>query len=343
MSSNTKEYFVVFDTNILFHSYDKKGDFTKFSFNHTFENVVEMINQLDIYRQVVLVIPAVVWNEMKQQIIEAHNDKIREFRNKISKFKFPEITVKDQGDTDYNIYITSVIDHYKETLSTDINKVIELPIASENRYQSIVKRAFGKQPPFEGKEKKSDKGFKDALLWESIIEFTTEHNYSNIIYYTNDNVFNCELEKEFSKQFSDANLYICCDEEKIKERLEAWAQEIDKYSYTPITDYVEHKELLEWLRSGDCEIQLIDLDYNLVDDSRLIKSKTLKIDGIDNITVISQYDEGIDYSVEASLRIEYTLKDDKIITEKINVVIDVRAILGEVYTVNDVYRLDEDN
>ncbi len=60
-----------FDTNALFQAYEKKADFTTFSFNSTFENVIDMINQLDIYNQVTrLAIPSVVWTKWKKQIIE---------------------------------------------------------------------------------------------------------------------------------------------------------------------------------------------------------------------------------------------------------------------------------
>lgn len=70
MSSNNKEYFIIFDTNVLFQRYESKADFSSFSFNSTYDNVVNMINQLDIYESVNLVIPSVVWREMEKQIIE---------------------------------------------------------------------------------------------------------------------------------------------------------------------------------------------------------------------------------------------------------------------------------
>ena len=47
----------------LFQTYEKKADFTSFSFNATYKNIIDMINQLDIYNQVVLGIPLVVWSE----------------------------------------------------------------------------------------------------------------------------------------------------------------------------------------------------------------------------------------------------------------------------------------
>ena len=41
MSSNNKEYFIIFDTNVLFQRYESKADFSSFSFNSTYDNVVK--------------------------------------------------------------------------------------------------------------------------------------------------------------------------------------------------------------------------------------------------------------------------------------------------------------
>lgn len=67
-SSNETIYYLIFDTNALFQAYEKKADFTTFSFNATFENVIDMINKLDIYNQVTVAIPSVVWNEMENRL-----------------------------------------------------------------------------------------------------------------------------------------------------------------------------------------------------------------------------------------------------------------------------------
>jgi len=138
MKSNLQEqeYFIIFDTNALYHAYVKKADFTSFSFNSTYENVVDFINRLDIYERVAIVIPTVVWEEMKRQIIEAHQLKIKEFREKVAKYHFPEISVKEKADIDYSEYICPIIEKYRQNLSSDINTVIEMPIASETRYRN---------------------------------------------------------------------------------------------------------------------------------------------------------------------------------------------------------------
>ena len=248
-SSNEITYCLIFDTNALFQAYEKKADFTTFSFNSTFENVIDMINQLDIYNQVTVAIPSVVWNEMEKQIIEKHDELLSTYKSMISKKRFPEYSIQENPDINYPEYIKNKLTEYKKEISVGLNKVIELPIASNNRFESIINRAFSKLPPFEGKDKKSDKGFKDALLWESILEFSLTHRNSKIIYYSKDNAFGEFLLNEFAENVSDSSLFICKNESEVKVQLEAWAKEIDKYSYQPIEEFDENQEIIDWLNS----------------------------------------------------------------------------------------------
>ena len=182
-SSNETIYYLIFDTNALFQAYEKKADFTTFSFNATFENVIDMINKLDIYNQVTVAIPSVVWNEMEKQIIEKHDELLLSYRNIITKKLFPEYSIIENPTINYPEYIKTKIVEYKEEITKGLNKVIEIPVASNNRFESIINRAFSKLPPFEGKEKRSDKGFKDALLWESVLEFALKHPKSKMMLY----------------------------------------------------------------------------------------------------------------------------------------------------------------
>lgn len=343
MSFDSQKHFVIFDTNVLYHTYDKKADFSSFSFSGTFDNVINFINQLDIYEQVVVVIPTVVWREMTHQIIDAHQQKLREFREKATKQLFPEITVEDKGDINYSDYIRKIIKEYRENLSSNINTVIELQIASELRYKSIVERAFTKQPPFEGKDKKSDKGFKDALLWESILEFASQHNGANIIYYSKDNAFGNELEKEFAEAIPDATLTICSTESSVQKCLETWAKEIDIYSYTPIESYIEHKDLVDWLYSPDFQRQVVDGNYDLIEKSRLITNYSLELISFDNIEITNQTDSNTEYSVDSTLELTYALKNETQIKEKINATIIITRILEEIFTIDDIYTADEED
>lgn len=341
-SNNEVSYYLIFDTNVLFQAYEKKADFTSFSFNATYQNIIDMINQLDIYGQVVLAIPSVVWNEMEKQIIEKHDELLSTYKTTISKKLFPEYSVQENATINYPEYIKAKIVEYKEDLSSGLNEVIELPIASNSRFDSIVNRAFCKLPPFEGKDKKSDKGFKDALLWESVLEFALKHPNSKIIYYSKDNAFGEFLLKEFAESTEDSSLFICKSENEVKEQLEMWAKEIDEYSYQPIKDFDENKGIVNWLNSGDFLIQIIDRDFGLVEKGRLISSTTAHLISIDSIENLTSNEYSKEYYVEIVLRFEYELKDGGKTSETVNVGIQVETFDDTVFSVEDAYRTDEE-
>ena len=335
-------YCLIFDTNALFQEYKSKADFTTFSFNATFENVIDMINKLDIYNQVKVAIPLVVWNEMKKQIIEKHNELLFSYKSTISKKLFPEYSIHENPPINYPEYIETKIEEYRKQISEGLNEVIELPIASNSRFESIVHRAFGKLPPFEGKDKKSDKGFKDALLWESVLEFALKHKNSKIIYYSKDNAFGEFLLKEFAESISDSTLFICKNESEVKAQLETWAKEIDKYSYQPIEDFEENKEIVDWLNSEDFLVQIIDRDFGLVEKGRLITLTEVHLISIDNIESLDSDDNATEYYIEVILQFVYELKDGGKTQETFNVGIDAKIAYDDIYSIEDAYRIDED-
>lgn len=331
MSFDVEKYFIVFDTNTLYHAYDQKADFSTFYFNRTYDHVVGMINQADIYEYVSLVIPNVVWSEMTKQIVEAHNEKLELIKNQLKKYVFPELKIEMNEIEDYELYIKPVIESYKDQLSSDINQVIELPLAGASRFESIIKRAFDKRPPFEGKEKKSDKGFKDALIWESILEFVGEHTNSNTIYYTLDNRFNEELQKEFQEIYPTANLTICKNETEIKNQLELWSKMIDKYRYQPIEEYREYADLENWIASPNCELQLMDFSIDEIEKSKIIRIKVIHICTYDDIEV--QDDDGTKYSFYAQLDAKYETEDKIYLEKTIKTRIAVEKIADSDYKV----------
>ena len=65
-------------------------------------------------------------------------------------------------------------------------------------FKNILKRAINKNKPFVGENGNSDKGFKDAVLWENIIEYAKKSENKKFILLTkNIQDFPKELEDEF--------------------------------------------------------------------------------------------------------------------------------------------------
>lgn len=336
------KYYLIFDTNVLFQAYEKKADFTSFSFNSTYENIIDMINQLDIYSQVILVIPSVVWGELEKQIIEKHDELLLTYRSTITKKVFPEYSIKENPQMDYPEYIKTKIKEYKDDIQQGMSEVIEIQNASNSRFRSIIDRAFGKRPPFEGKDKKSDKGFKDALLWESILEFALNQPKSEIIYYSKDNAFGEFLIQEFSEVVDKSSLFICKNENEVKQRLEVWAQEIDKYSYQPIESFDENKGFIDWLNSEDFSKQIIEGDFDFIERGRLINSVSPYLININDIECSSLNEEIRNYYIELTLKLIYKFKDGAETAEEIDVGLDVTVWDESIYMLEDAYSVDGD-
>lgn len=336
------KYYLIFDTNVLFQAYEKKADFTSFSFNSTYENIIDMINQLDIYSQVVLVIPSVVWGELEQQIIEKHDELISKYINTIKNKTFPEYSIKENPSIDYSEYIKTKIKEYKNDIKQGMSEVIEIQNASNSRFRSIIDRAFGKRPPFEGKDKKSDKGFKDALLWESILEFALNQSKSEIIYYSKDNAFGDFLIQEFSEVVDKSSLFICKNENEVKLRLEAWAQDIDKYSYQPIESFDENKEIIDWLNSEDFFRQITEGNFDFIERGRLINSVSAYLININDIECLSSNEDICNYYIELTLKLIYKFKDGAETAEEIDVGLDVTVWDESIYMLEDAYSVDGD-
>lgn len=269
--------------------------------------------------------------------MEAHEKQIAEFE----KWKFPEYAVKRLPLGDYADYIHKQIDEYKVSISSGINKIIELPIPKEKCFGRIVTRAFEKEAPFEGKEKNSDKGFKDVLIWESILELAEMNPKSEFIFYSQDKGFKEKLVAEFADLYPDAFIAICSKREEVKEQLQIWAKEIDAYSYLPIQEFGDYREFNKWVASGDFIIQLIDLDFGIVEKSRLINSTSMYLIRYDNVYVSDEVENATQYSFDATLKIQYTFCDGASTEEIIDVHIEVEYPFDEIFRVVDVYRINE--
>ena len=75
--------------------------------------------------------------------------------------------------------------------------------SSSNMFGIILRRAFDKIPPFNDNDRASDKGFKDTLMWLSIIEFFKNNGENKVIFLTDDSGFINKadvLTKEFEEK-----------------------------------------------------------------------------------------------------------------------------------------------
>ena len=186
---------VFLDTNIL-HS--KSTDFTKARFAEKLEELIGEIEVNDLYTYVKLVIPQVVISELRKQQIDDCTETVRALR---------KIKVTDQVielPTDYEKTCDTVFDGTLDDLQDGTVEVDIAPYPPNEALQGLIHRAISKQPPFEGKEKESDKGFKDAVIWESLLDYKRNNARDVFVLYSRDTkITDAFLAKEYLKLFGE--------------------------------------------------------------------------------------------------------------------------------------------
>jgi len=110
------------------------------------------------------------------------------------------LTIKSYSDLEAElIKHKEAIQHGYESVFKE--HIIKYEISSD-LFDTILTRAYNKIPPFNDNDKASDKGFKDTLMWLSIIEFFKNNGEDEIVFLTNDKCFT-EKSDALNKEFEE--------------------------------------------------------------------------------------------------------------------------------------------
>lgn len=187
---------IFIDTNVL--HMNKITNFTELQFIDKIALIIEEIKINKFEDRITIALPKIVVNELIQQQKSRYIQKI----DSIKELKFPLFQVTKQ-------------ENYEESLMTLLNKYIHqigdknvniniINYPSTESFYEIIDRSIHKRPPFLGVDKQSDKGFKDVVLWESLLEYKKLHINKKIILLTHDAIFGQkELKDEYYKKFGE--------------------------------------------------------------------------------------------------------------------------------------------
>ena len=186
---------VFLDTNIL-HS--KSTDFTKARFAEKLEELIGEIEVNDLYTYVKLVIPQLVISELRKQQIDDCSNTVNDLRKTKVTSQVIELP------KNYEEICDKVFNDALDGLHNGTVKVDIAPYPPNEALQGLIQRAISKLPPFEGKDKESDKGFKDALIWESLLNYKKRNTNDALILYSKDKrITDSLLEKEYTELFDE--------------------------------------------------------------------------------------------------------------------------------------------
>ncbi|MBG9749810.1 PIN domain-containing protein [Bacillus thuringiensis] len=333
--------YIIFDTNILYMR-DYK-DFSIFEINSIYAEVQGKIERNNVIDRFELMVPEITIKELFKQQLQSYSTHIETMKSSYLKFEqIYDIDLRIDEKFDYENFLDKKKEQYISSKAISI-----LPICKEEKFVRIVERALNKEAPFEGKDKKSDKGFKDALIWESLLEFA-EMNDGEYIFFTADKGFKKELEHEFievtrrnikiygrdDKQKLDIDIEKYSVEKSTRMRLELVQENLESLLNTLLNE-LEYKAFQEVELNGilcavsDFEIIPKLIDLNEVGDKRF----KFKMQG-----KMKAGKTGISYELKTSLY--FLVEVDNLVSSQIQVIklenIDATSMEDDIINIADI-------
>lgn len=256
---------IVFDTNSLRSTEAGEIAYSFFAFGRPFQVIEEFLIEKNLTDDIHIAIPTWTLEELKDQKQRQYTNDLEEFK-KISKRlsglpHIPEIVL---NEVDFNS-VDYIEAKAKEYLETKQIKLLEIEEAKANTVlQSMMKRVMkdpNKKQPFAHSGKYKDAGFKDNIVWESLMHFEGVVDYNKVIFLTKDGDYkNCEVEfrdkwerhitiwqdennvladinKDYGNYIAERTLYDFAQTEYFTEYLE----DILKAKTSIIIEEIEHK------------------------------------------------------------------------------------------------------
>lgn len=188
-----KKIAIIPDTNIYAPNPDTSYDLTDLPLTKYFKQI-EIIKNLNLEDNIDILFPEVVLLEL----LFHHNEK---FKNSVDQLKkinkcFINLDINIAGfenldcDENYN--------QLKDKYFNDL-KIIPIPQNKEELINEILCRYYEKLPPF---EENNDEGFKDTVIFLSILHYAKEKSYDEYVFFSDDNVFKNNNKKYLEDEFN---------------------------------------------------------------------------------------------------------------------------------------------
>lgn len=182
---------IIFDTSFL--KLRKVNNYSEFQFNKNYADFIDFLGANDLIEKYKICVPEIVLRELEKQLYDSFIEEHKIFNESVTKLKGLYL-IKEIESINYKEILKNKIFNY---IKSENIEVITIPI-NVNCFSYIIERAINKNKPFCGKEKESDKGFKDVIQWESIVSYAMKSKNKKFILFTkNKEDFDKKLELEF--------------------------------------------------------------------------------------------------------------------------------------------------
>lgn len=201
---------IVFDTNSLRSTEAGEVAYSFFAFGRPFQVIEEFIMEKNLTDDIHIAIPTWAIEELKDQKQRQYKTDIVEFQKLAKRLSglphIPEITLPEE-EFDCATYVEGKALAYLATKQVKLLEIKE-EIANtvlRSMMTRVMKDERDKQPfvhAKKGNKTYKDAGFKDNLIWESLLHFDEVANYDKVIFVTGDGDYSGSGVQEFRTKWN---------------------------------------------------------------------------------------------------------------------------------------------
>ena len=185
MGKYNKAY-IYFDTNTFECRHSGKSLYlSQFTVNPLYYEIEDLIRNMGLGDRVEICIPDIVWFELEEHLVNHFKSEKKSMEAKIDAFRksFGNLAevyyeFKDcNSESEYSDYAKDIAQDFLSNPRVNA-KIISCP-KDEKTIQKIIKQAVHSEQPFKtakvGRKEYTDAGFKDALIFNTIVTHTKNH------------------------------------------------------------------------------------------------------------------------------------------------------------------------
>lgn len=238
---------IVFDTNALRSTEAGQVAYRFFAFGKPFQLIEEYINENHLNEHVHLAIPSWAIEELKDQKNRQYLEDVEKYKEVTERLfglpSFQKIPLP-QEEFDCRAYIQEKAEEFlatKQLKKLDIKDEFASSVLKSMMSRVLKEEKFKKPFATSGKYYK-DAGFKDNIVWESLMHYEEVKDYDKVVFITKDGDYsNCDKEfrKKWNKHFAiekDENSVIV----EILKDYELYIKERALYDYTHTEYFLDY-------------------------------------------------------------------------------------------------------
>lgn len=199
---------IVFDTNVLRDMLGKEVVYNSFTFGNSYNELATFIKESGLEEYVTLSVSTMVIEELKNQKKRAYKQDIANLKEIVKRLEglphIPEnsIPIPDE-DFDCGVFIEQNATAYiaANNVNTLVYKEEHASSILNNMVQKVV-TTDKPQSPFAISGPYKDAGFKDGIIWETLMHFDTVWDYDKVIFLSKDGDYKENCLDEFTQKWN---------------------------------------------------------------------------------------------------------------------------------------------